>query len=72
MKEFKDEIYTNTDCYFSLIDRFRILLHGRAWVRVVTKTEHLPGEVSSESTIQVPKVMRLKKLGGGYEVKNNQ
>uniref|UniRef100_A0A6M3JR68 Uncharacterized protein n=1 Tax=viral metagenome TaxID=1070528 RepID=A0A6M3JR68_9ZZZZ len=72
MIEFKDEIYTNTDCYFSFIDRIRILFRGFASVRVVTKTENLPGEVLSTSSVLVSRIFRFKKADGGYEAKFNK
>lgn len=70
--EYKDEIYTYTECHFSFRDRLRILIHGIASVRVATKTEHLPGELLSQSSVSVPMVFRSKQSGGGYEAEVNK
>ena len=67
---FKDEIYTYTECHFSFLDRLRIMVHGVASVRIASKTEHLPGEVLSESSVSVPRVFRLIKHTGGEEKSN--
>ena len=72
MIEYKDVIVTHVDCFFDLKDRIRILFRGLASVRVKTKTENLPGEVLSKSSVSVPRLFRFKKDRGGYEVKFNQ
>ena len=71
MTEFTDVIFTTVDCVFDLKDRIKILLRGRASIRVKTKTENLPGEVLSESSVRVPRLFPSKQVSGGYEAKFN-
>jgi hypothetical protein len=66
--EYKDEIYTNVKINFDLKDRLKILIHGIANIRIKTKTENLPGEVFSETSIYVPKIFRKKSDGAGMEI----
>ena len=72
MTEYKDKIFITVDCVFGLKDRIKILFRGRASIRVKTKTENLPGEVVSVSSVSVPRLFRFKKADGGYGVKFNK
>lgn len=55
----EDIIHTNIVLKFSRVDRFRLLLHGRATVDIKTYCESLPGAVESDSDARVPKVLAL-------------
>ena len=48
---FADVIYTDVDVRFGWRDRIRLLMTGRAEVRVVTQCEHKPGNVVTRSSV---------------------
>lgn len=65
MMLWEDEIISNTEIHFSLMDRIRILFGRAAHSRVRTLTQFLPGKVLPfESSCHVDHFFRLKQKGG--------
>jgi hypothetical protein len=62
--KYKDEIRTETKCVFNFRERFRILITGITIVNVKTKTENLPGNCISRSSVYVPKILHPPQEAG--------
>lgn len=56
-----DRVTTRVKLRFGFMDRFRILLHGKAFLHVRTETEFIVGRANSDSQVTVP---RLWQMGG--------
>ncbi len=67
--KYKDEVITTTTIEFSILDRLRILFGRKCDLQVRTKTQHLPGDVISESKAMVYKLFPKHRPSGGYEEK---
>jgi hypothetical protein len=63
---FKDAVINEITLHFSFADRLRVLLGSKVRVRVVSRTEHLVGEVEGSSTARVDRLFPPKRKGG-YE-----
>lgn len=61
-----DTIITHVNVSLSRMDRLRVLIRGRLRVSIEVETERLPGEVSSTSRVEVPRVFPGRDRGGGH------
>lgn len=68
---FADKIISNTDIKLCFLDRLKVLLHGKVWVRLEIDCENTPGRMSSTAQTIIPPIFVKKGKGGYAEVTRN-
>lgn len=67
-EQWKDAVHTHFSIDVSLLDRLRILWHGKMTIHSMTPTEHLPGKTgATEVLLIIPPIIPRRPPSGGWE-----